>query len=547
MSPHDHVNMSQEAARLKLLYELDVFDTEPEASFDSLTTLAAQICGEPISLVSLVDSHRQFFKSRFGTGLIETPREHSFCSHAVDEASAGIDVFEVVDTHQDPRFATNPLVVDDPRIRHYAGIALRPTGDIAIGTLCVVGPEAGRLNTEQRAALAKLGRLAEELLRLRLVAKMEAEARERADQSEKHYRYLADNTADVVFIHDVNLVTRYMSPNAPAFLGYTLQELLEFESGRAVFHVDDVERLVENFSELTLDNPTRWMRARAIHKNGSIRHVSIHTRAIFEGGVLQEYQTSARGIDNVIAYERELEEANVRLRALDEQRSALMRGITHDLAAPVAALRITVESLRGQLTDPAMINQGERLLDFANTVEAFVSDLRNVAEPEHSTYTLDLREIDARKVVEKAIAQVPHVSGSELSTELDEITAFADTHALERITTNLLTNAHRHTPAGTPITVSLTAEDGVAVLTVADKGPGIPAEVRTRAFEPYVSSDPRGSGIGLAITKALTEAQDGEVSITSSQQDGTVVSVRLPQAPQPQLSEEPDTPDVAPG
>jgi PAS domain S-box-containing protein len=545
MPLHEPLPLSDEAARLKLLYDLDVFDTEPEASFDSLTNLAAMICGEPMSLVSLVDSHRQYFKSRFGTELTETPRSHSFCSHAIDEASAGIDVFEVVDARSDARFATNPLVVDEPQIRHYAGIALRPTGDIAIGTLCVIGPEAGRLDEMQRSALTKLGGLAEELLRLRLVAKMESEARERARRSEQYYRYLADNTADVVCIHDINLVARYLSPNAPAFVGHTRREVVALESARSLFHPDDVERLVQHFAELTVESPTRWMRARALHKDGSIRHVSIHTRAIFDNGVLQEFQTAARGIDNVIAYERELEEANMRLRALDEQRSALMRGITHDLAAPVAAMRITIESLRSQMTDPALTKQGERLQDFANTAEAFVSDLRNVAAPEHSSYTLDLREIDARKVIELAIAQVPHVSGSELSLELDEVNAIADSHALSRITTNLLTNAHRHTPAGTPITVSLKEHNETAILTVADRGPGIAAEVRTRAFEPYVSSDPNGSGLGLAITKALTEAQDGEVSISSNEPKGTVVSVKLPLAPKPW--EEPDSPHAGLG
>lgn len=519
---------SAEESRLELLDDLDIFDTEPEASFDTLTSLAAQICGEPVSVVSLIDSERQFFKSRHGIDLVETPREFSFCSHAIGEASDATELFEVPDTHRDERFSTNPLVVDDPRIRHYAAVPLRPSGDTAVGTLCVIGPKSRTLDETQRSYLKQLGGVAEELLRIRLVAKTEAAAHRRAERSEQHYRYLVDNTADVVFIHDADLVARYLSPNAPAFLGYTYQEVTAFGSGRQVFHPDDARRLTETFKRLTQDRPTDTLRVRALNKDGSTRHVQVHTRAIFIDGAVEEFQTSVRDINDVVAYEKELEETNARLRDLVEQRTNLVRGIAHDLAAPVAAMRLTIESLQSQLTDPAMTNQGARLAEFAQSVEAFLSDLRTVAQPENAGYALDLRPIDARQVVEQAIAQVPDIPGSQLTIDLDRVTAFADHHALSRITTNLLTNAHRHTPAGTPITISLTTEGAMAALSVADLGPGIPSDLRSNVMEPYVSTDPDGSGIGLAITKALVEAQRGQVEIAPNQPNGTVVSVRLP-------------------
>lgn len=102
-----------EAARLASLYELDVLDTVLEDAYDQVTRLAAQLCGVPISLISLVDRDRQWFKSRHGLEATETPRELAFCAHAI----LGWEVFEVEDADQDVRFADNPLTVGAPHVK----------------------------------------------------------------------------------------------------------------------------------------------------------------------------------------------------------------------------------------------------------------------------------------------------------------------------------------------------------------------------------------------------------------------------------------------
>lgn len=122
-----------EPQRLATLHALNILDSPPEERFDRLTRLAKRIFGVPIALVSLVDANRQWFKSRQGLDACETPRDISFCGHAI----LGQDVFMIPDTKQDPRFADNPLVTGEPHIRFYAGCPLTIDGR-KLGTLCII-------------------------------------------------------------------------------------------------------------------------------------------------------------------------------------------------------------------------------------------------------------------------------------------------------------------------------------------------------------------------------------------------------------------------
>ena len=138
-----------EKKRLKVLWQYEVLDTVPEEVFDDLAELAAHICEAPIALISLVDEKRQWFKSKFGTDVAETSRDISFCTYAI--AQPGL--FIVSDATLDERFADNPLVTSEPKIRFYAGAPLVTPDGYALGTLCVIDKVPRELRLEQKQAL----------------------------------------------------------------------------------------------------------------------------------------------------------------------------------------------------------------------------------------------------------------------------------------------------------------------------------------------------------------------------------------------------------
>jgi len=168
---------TNEARRLKVLWQYDVLDTVPEEVFDDLTELAARICEAPIALISLIDEDRQWFKAKVGVTLNETSRDISFCAHAIKQT----DLFIIPDATLDARFANNPLVTSDPKIRFYAGAPLITPDGYALGTLCVIDKVPREMREEQKHALRVLARHVMTQLELRRHAKELHEVSEAKD------------------------------------------------------------------------------------------------------------------------------------------------------------------------------------------------------------------------------------------------------------------------------------------------------------------------------------------------------------------------------
>lgn len=214
-SPGHPPTPSNESSRLAALLRFELLDTPAEAMFDNITALAAQICETPIALISLVDTERQWFKSRQGLDARETPRELAFCAHAIN----GETLFEVENALLDPRFRDNPLVTGAPDIRFYAGMPLADSEGHNLGTLCVIDRQPRQLSVQQKGALKLLAQQAINLFELRL------QTRQQQEQAALHKAILS-SVGTAVLITDMAGVIRQASPGVLPLLGYEVDTLV---------------------------------------------------------------------------------------------------------------------------------------------------------------------------------------------------------------------------------------------------------------------------------------------------------------------------------
>ena len=237
-----------ESDRQLALDRYNVLDTLPEQEYDDLTQLAASICGTPIALISLIDLDRQWFKSKVGIDAVETPRDISFCGHAV----ANNEMLQVTDALKDERFVDNPLVVSDPKIRFYAGVPLRTSDNFTLGTLCVIDREARELTPTQIQQLESLSRLVISQLELRRnneAANLLVSVLESANKVSLLQQAILDSVNLAVIATDLQGIIQSFNSGAEAMLGYEASEVIG--QNPAIFH--DINEIVESSIQLSAE------------------------------------------------------------------------------------------------------------------------------------------------------------------------------------------------------------------------------------------------------------------------------------------------------
>jgi len=243
---------SHEIDRLHALQQYDILDTSPEPAFDDLTRLAAQICQTPTALISLVDADRQWFKSKVGLTFPETPLNIAFCTRAVVEHHLLI----VPDACQDDRFADDPLVTGEPKIRFYVGAPLVTSDNFALGTLCAIDYVPRELSPQQLEALEILARQVVTQLELRrnFIGLQRAHQQQQQTelalrQSQERYRDLFENANDLIQSVAPDGSFIYVNRAWKETLGYSEAELAELKI-YDIIHPDSLCHCLEVFGQV---------------------------------------------------------------------------------------------------------------------------------------------------------------------------------------------------------------------------------------------------------------------------------------------------------
>jgi len=239
---------SDESKRLEILKEYSILDTLPEKEYDDITLLASQICNTPISLISLIDNKRQWFKSHHGLDATETPKEVAFCAHAINDKE---HVFIVNDSRVDDRFHDNPLVTDDPFVIFYAGMPLVTSEGYALGTLCVIDHEPRSLDDSQIRALQALSSQVGRLLELRKKTKeLETSIYELETQNKGLERFAAVAAHDIKSpLSSIVMMSELFTEEYAGQLDPTGAELLKLigsSSGKLIQLIDGILEYSKN-------------------------------------------------------------------------------------------------------------------------------------------------------------------------------------------------------------------------------------------------------------------------------------------------------------
>jgi PAS domain S-box-containing protein len=530
----------EEVRRIETLRRYGVLDTLPEQAFDDLVAVTAEICGMPIALISLIDTNRQWFKARFGLDVIETPREGAFCEYALKQSN----VFVVPDAWEDERFAQSPMVTGEPHIRFYAGAPLFSPEKVALGTLSVIDRVPRTLTSVQLQTLQVLAR--QVMTHLELHRQMK-DLRLSEERFSSAFEYAPIGMALVSIDGEWLKVNQALC----ALLGYTTAEFMG-KTFQEMTYPDDLESDLDHVRDLLAGRMDSYhMEKRYFHKAGYLVWAKLGVSLVKDALGTPLYFISQ--IQDIT----DLKEATFRQQELTRQAQAGEKAKSDFLATMSHEIRTPLNGVIGMTSILADTELNETQRECVSTIStsgesllAVINDILDYSKIEAGRLELESRSFNLRQCVEEAFdlfaasirskrLEVNVLIGPDVPSHV-----LGDTMRLRQILVNLIGNAIKFTAKGeVVVSVDCKKKDETGChldFAVADTGIGISKEGMDRLFRAFQQGDTSttrrfgGTGLGLIISKRLTEMMGGDIRVESELGSGStfLFTVVLPASAQ---------------
>ena len=347
-----------ENERLNVLHALNLLDTPPEEVFDRITRLVARVLDVPIALVSLVDTDRQWFKSRVGLDAIETPRELAFCAHAIVQTSPMI----VPDATLDERFADNALVTSNPNIRFYAGVPLRSVSGLSIGTLCAIDSKPRKLNADEINILIDLAAVISKEVQMReamILSQATSELAKKAVETiEARFRTVFERAGVGIALVAPDGGWLRVNDALCQIVGYSQDEFVKL-TFQDITHPDDLDSDLYLLRQLIDDEIDRYqLEKRYITKSGNTIWIQlVVTKQMSPQGELEYFVSIIKDIQERKEAEASLTELRKDLENRVETRTRDLRLANEMLSSSMAQQLQSEQELRKREAELQMVLQ----------------------------------------------------------------------------------------------------------------------------------------------------------------------------------------------
>jgi PAS domain S-box-containing protein len=526
-----------EADRLAALRALNILDTPAEERFDRLTRLTRECLNAPSALVSLVEEDRQWFKSRQGMEVCETPRSLSFCAHAIEKP----EPFLVEDATLDPRFKDSPIVTAGPKIRSYIGIPLKLPSGHALGTLCVIDTKPRVFTESEIRVLQSIAEIVvEEISNLDI-----STALLRLRESENRFRDVAEAAGEFIWEIDRDGRYTFLTDRVNQVLGYNPSELI----GKTPFELmptREAEWVLARWMKFAEEKILSNFEFQALHKDGRTVWLEMSAKPFYDSsGRHLGYRGACLDISARKRVEEELLQAKSSAELASQAKSEFVAIMSHEIRTPMNGVIGFTNLLLDTPLTPEQQDYAETIKRSGQALLTVINDILDFSKIEAGKLSLELATVDGCTVTREVIQLLAtQAQSKQLNLRLqirpdDCLSVRADSNRLRQILLNLVGNALKFTQKG-GVTVQLTLEESetaphhVVKYSVIDTGIGIPQDKISKLFRSFSQVDSSttrefgGTGLGLVICKRLVELMGGKIGVTSHLGKGSTFWFTLP-------------------